>query len=167
MAKNMERGSFIGLALALKIPKMMKMSSTTKGSGGVACQMVTGCTKSLIVIYMLVVSRTASSMSKVKNGTEMVINIKANLSMECLRVPVHIYGRTEALLKVISSKAKGTGMEFGKLTTEDWKLTRVTTRWTKNQAMESIYGTMDGVTKAILKMTTEMVMGSCMMLQKN
>jgi len=167
MAKNMERGSFIGLALALKIPKTMKTSSTTKDNGGVACQMVTGCTKSLIMIYMLVVSRMASSMSKVKNGTEMVINTRVNLSMECLRVQVNIYGRMVALLKVISNKAKEAGMEFGKLTTEDWKLTKVTTRWIKNQAMESIYGTMDGVTKAILKMTTEMVMGSCMMLQKN
>ena len=58
-------------------------------------------------------------------------------------------------------------MEFGKLTTTEYNLTKVTTQWIKNQVTVSICGTTDGSIKAILMVIIEMVMENYMMEMVN
>ena len=58
-------------------------------------------------------------------------------------------------------------MECGKPIMEDFKHTKDTTQWIKNQDTVYTCGTMDGVTREISKMTTEMDMESYTMDYKN
>ena len=48
------------------------------------------------------------------NIMQMVINIKVNLWMDLLKVTENIFGLTDQLIKVISSKDVEMGMVFGK-----------------------------------------------------
>jgi hypothetical protein len=57
MAKNMVLENSTGLALALKIPKMINMSSTIKDSGGEVYRMVKECIKKSMEIFLSVLSK--------------------------------------------------------------------------------------------------------------
>ena len=67
-------------------------------------------------------------------------------------------GKTAVPSKEISNKVSEMVMEYGKPTTTEYNLTKVTTQWIKNQVMASICGTTDGFIKAILMVIIETVM---------
>ena len=52
MVRSMVRENSTGLALVLKIQKMINMSSTMKDSGGEVCRMERDCTRSSMEICM-------------------------------------------------------------------------------------------------------------------
>ena len=88
---------------------------------------------------------------------ETAICIRDSSSMECPKAPESTYGKRAVHSRETSSRVRGTAMVFGRRTMGGLRHIRVTTRWTKNQATEYIYGTTGGAIKGISRTTTEMV----------
>ena len=95
----------------------------------------------------------------------MAIFTEDNLSMVFLKVQENTCGKTTALSKVISSKVSEMDMDFGKPIMVDWRPIKVTMRWTKNQDMAFMSGTMDGLIRATLKVIIVTDMDSFMMVE--